>query len=229
MLRRRGFTIVELMVVLGIVTVLMALLAPALSSARNEANQAKCQSNLRQILTACASYAYDNDASMPWANWLGPETAGYRPQGWLYHYPHGTQPLASPTDAETGSLFPRLNTIAVYHCPQDSGPYEGGPTQSLTSYLINGAVCGYGRHLPSYRITAFAPNDIMFWEPDPFSQAWTDGAIYPSHEIATRHSDGGSIGCFDGHVEWISVGNFATEEMKLPGRLWCSPETKTGT
>ena len=229
MRRRGGFTLIELVVVLGIAAVLTALLAPGLARARTESNRIKCESNLHQILAACVSYEYDNEGACPWSNWLGPEVAGYRPQGWLYKYPQGIGPQAAGSDATSGSLYSRLGTLAVYHCPEDAGPYNSGPTQTLTSYLINGATCGYGRHLPSYRVTAFSPNAIMFWEADPLGHAWTDGAIYPSHEITGRHNNGGTVGCYDSHVEWFSVGDFAAEEQNLPGRLWCNPGTRTGT
>ncbi len=65
--RRRSyaFTLVELLVVIGLIALLIGLLLPALSAARNQATNIKCESNLHQLYIASLLYAHDNSDHFP--------------------------------------------------------------------------------------------------------------------------------------------------------------------
>jgi len=73
--RQPGFTLLEMVVVIGIVTVLIGILIPGLTHSRRIAKQTACLTGLRQVGVGVSTYAMDNDGSIPYGPKAPPPSA----------------------------------------------------------------------------------------------------------------------------------------------------------
>jgi prepilin-type N-terminal cleavage/methylation domain-containing protein/prepilin-type processing-associated H-X9-DG protein len=93
---RFAFTLVELLVVIGIISVLIGILLPTLNRAREAARQSKCLNNMRQITTATVMFAQENGGWMPGR--AGDGVCPFNPQGGNRSPYGGTADPQSPGD-----------------------------------------------------------------------------------------------------------------------------------
>ena len=122
-MRRKGFTLVELLVVIGIIALLIAILMPALQRARDQANRTQCMSNVKQLTTAWLQYATEHKFKIVSSNTGSPNLGDWIGAG------------NNKAAIEAGLLWPYLKAYNVYHCPSDSGFH-------LWTYSMSNFLCG---------------------------------------------------------------------------------------
>jgi len=104
--RARGFTLIELLVVMAILSILMALLLPAIQTAKEKAKESRCKQNMRSIAIAMMTFASEHDEHFP--------AAGRCQDNTEWDWTWGGNVIAVPTtdpaacqriEVETGSLW----------------------------------------------------------------------------------------------------------------------------
>ena len=106
--RRAGFTLIELLVVISIIATLIALVAPAVQSARNAARRMECQSNLKNLGLATSNFASANRGQLPPLNsQLGTAVTALGASN-------------APVYGWVVALFPYLDSAALYRTVSES-------------------------------------------------------------------------------------------------------------
>ncbi len=200
---RRGFTLVELLVVIGIIALLLAVLMPALSKANDAAKRAACLSNLRQVDQILMFYAGDNHDQVP---------LGYRAE------PIPSMQFNSMVYSATTNTFPIFGWVfhaglmtqpQVFYCPAENDPKEqfnsiqnpwpSSPTATPAANVYSGYGC---------RPEAALPDDPVDGTVLPHLTAFKSKAILADLvswplRVNTRHVSGVNVLYGNGSARWV--------------------------
>ena len=184
---KRGFTLVELLVTIGCVAVLMALLLPALSVAREQARSVQCLSNLRQLHLANVAYQTDAEGA-PVPVKVGAAGTVYTP--WLsnrdFRRALGVAQAAARFD----------DPLACPNALIGAFGYQTTALDWASDYT------GFRQSPPSGTIE-FA--DSTDWTLQQWGATGYPGEVYPPYSfVAYRHRKRASVVWFDGHARSIA-------------------------
>lgn len=120
---RLGFTLIEMLVVLGIIALLAAITFPVLAHVREKGRQSACASNLHQLGLAIEAYTQENDERHPSATAVSP---------------YAGLPSFQTTSGWAGRIYPYVNSAPVFHCPTDpTASAAETPPRVPVSYALN--------------------------------------------------------------------------------------------
>lgn len=132
---RRAFTLVELLVVIGIIAALIAILVPCLAMAQRSARKVQCMNNLRTLGVGMQVYVTDSKGILPWDGYAEGDRS-VRPVGfwndpslWFNAAPKGGGRItyfdAQQTDAAGGPRLPKSGDKGLFVCPEASDAAPG--------------------------------------------------------------------------------------------------------
>jgi prepilin-type N-terminal cleavage/methylation domain-containing protein len=171
-MRGRGFTVVELLVVLAIISIIAAILFPVFQTVRHRSLSTTCLSNLRQIGLGIQQYAQDYDGMYPYADDPTDKYSTIWEAMPTYYNDVTHMSLLNRT------LLPYITDIAIWHCPADVGysviDTTGVPFNTVPSMYdtMNGPV--------QYKMSYVSRTEIVF-DNTPLDQLTAhDNAVPPN-------------------------------------------------
>ena len=139
---QRGFTLVELLVVMAIIGVLSSLLLSGVHLAREEGRRIKCLSNLRQCVMAAHAYSLEHDGRFPPA-YGDPSRSGSRMETRTWDFTVTIDRGSRKKTVQPGVLWSRYGNNKVQQCPSFRG-VDNWMNDPYTGYNYNTSYIGHG-------------------------------------------------------------------------------------
>lgn len=242
---RRGFTLVELLVVIGIIALLISILLPALNRAREEGKRVQCLSNMRQVGVAAIMYTNEAKGMLPTSG-EGPPQKKF---DWVYWQPASSAaPYNDPTQCSLARYLSATSPQAIaniYTCPSDPtdqhySNYGGRPPYPY-SYTINAWISGDNSRVGNskspnitpyiLRITQVRRASEKIWFAEEDMNTINDGMFAPEgssgdtiadrHEVkraaGTKTGEGrGNVVFCDGHASLFNRADLKDDSNWMP-------------
>lgn len=203
---KRAFTLVELLVVIGVVALILGLMPCSISRAKPKAQRIKCSSNLKQIALAFKMFAGDHDEKLPWEVYSAQNPDGPRQPVWQYF-----QAISN----ELGSAKTLMCPGDVVRQPNRSSDFTDGMDGLANSNRQNLAVS----YFLGTSVSSNQPNAILVGDrnlsPDGTASLYTSRLAQPmmvaTNTIWNRepgqahHDNAGNYALADGSVQQAST------------------------